>query len=162
MVGLCERALGSASGSGEASAAIGEAVKKEPRKLALGVLTRYASWLPVELVLTHSLLSHIPAVLAHEPKLRSEVLKLLAELSRLPTAPPSQPQLGTLHSLFGGAYRWLASEIMPALTGGKRPRAWTESQLVDGALWLGSLWSIRLHFPFFPICRPPVSPTCPK
>jgi|TARA_B100000524_G_scaffold305296_1_gene180501 hypothetical protein len=156
VVGLCERALGSASGSGEASAAIDEALKKEPRKLALGVLTRYASWLPVELVLTHSLLSHIPAVLAHEPKLRSEVLKLLAELSRLPTAPPSQ--LATLHALFGGAYRWLASEIMPALTGGKRPRAWTESQLVDGALWLGSLWSIRLHTPLLPICRTPFLP----
>ena len=131
VIELCRHAL---SGGGEPAAAAA----------ALGVLARYAPWLPEAAVLDPSALATLPSLLGLHPT-RTAALQLAGSLARLP--PPAAAAAAAAHcDALASAVATLQAHIPAerlAATGGAP--GWTEAQLAQAASLLNALWATGRH-----------------
>lgn len=145
LLSLCHRAIAGGMPGGDA------ALAAESVQLGLAIVARFSPCIPLPVLLAPALLDPLPRLLE---RFRCSVLKLLAELSRVESAPPhssSQP-LALLHAAMRDVFGRVLVRLPPQFAracgqvgGGEAAWSWSEAQLDDLSLWLAALWSGQRH-----------------
>ena len=132
---LIRQALEAAASAGAAAAAATPA--HEHGKLALGVLARFAPYLPPAAALDPALLAGLPGLVA-SASTRSAALQLVGALSALPPEPATDAtRHAVLRAALGALHGCLPTERLAAT--GVAP-GWTQTQLTCAAGALTALW----------------------